>query len=280
MIALTVASIVMASAYTVFSSQQRTYTNQKAVVDLQQNLRAGMHYLSREARLAGYQEEGQDLAGIVQARPGIFQFTMDIFDNVGADDWDEIGDNDDLLNSPGEDITYSLSDDSDGDGLPDTLAANGTPEPDILQRDDTLGSGRATLMENVEAIGFAYAFDLDSDGYPDFNDADGDGLQDTGEATTWAVDVDGDGKLETTLDTNNDGVIDTNDVSGGISLGTTVDIDRIVMVQIWLLARSPVVDNKFSNNQTYVLGYNRLAVNDNYRRRLLSESVGCRNMKD
>jgi type IV pilus assembly protein PilW len=280
MIVLLVTSIIMGVAYSIFSSQQKSYTIQKSVVEIQQSLRAGMYYLTREARLAGYQEEGQDIAGILQARPGRFQFTMDIFDNIGADDWDEIGDNDDTLTSPGENIIYHLSDDSDNDGLPDALTSDGTPVPDTLLRDDVIQGTSAILIDSVEAIGFAYAYDLDSDCHPDFDDTDGDGIQDAGEATIWAVDVDGDGLLETSLDTNGDGAIDINDAAGGASLGTTVDIDRIVMVRIWLLVRSSVVDRVLNNDQTYILGYRRLAVNDNYRRRLLSESIVCRNMKD
>ena len=112
---------------------------------------------------------------------------MDIYDDVDDDgdgiidnDPDEIGFNDGSVDRPGEEIIYALMDDADGDGFPDTLTAGGTPQPAALGRTDFLGAGVADpLMENVEAISFAYAFDNDNDGF----------LERNGGNIIWAVDT-------------------------------------------------------------------------------------------
>lgn len=296
-IGMTIFSAVLTAAYTTFKSQQKSYIAQQGVVDIQENLRAGMYYLAREIRLAGYNrsefsETGRKAVGIVYAGPGMVHFTMDIYDGVDDDldgivdnDVDEIGFSDELLSRPGEDIIYALVGDgatagpSYPDGFPDTLTASGTPEPAILGRDDTFsGQGPDTLVENVEAIAFAYAFDGNNDGQIDFVDADGDGTQGNGEPTIWAVDTNNDQQLDTVLDTDADGDIDINDNPAGAALNPTVPIDLIRSVRVWMLVRSPNRDHTFSNQGTYVIGNKRLVVNDSYRRRLLTASVVCRNM--
>lgn len=280
LIGIAVSSVVLTAVYAVFNAQQKTHANQQGVVDIQQNLRAGMYYLSREIRLTGYDRKGLvPIAGIVQAGPGIFHFTMDIYDDVDDDgdgildnDPDEIGFNDGSLSRPGEEIIYVLESDADEDGFPDVLTAEGTPEPAVLGRTDVLlGTGLAdAVMENVEAISFAYAFDDDNDGL----------LDRSGGNIIWAVDTDNDEWLDTILDTNSDGAIDINDAPGGVALAAAdrVRVDRIRMVRIWMLVRSPTRDNTFVNQETYVLGNKRLTVDDNYRRRLLAASILCRNM--
>jgi type IV pilus assembly protein PilW len=240
-----------------------------------------MYYLTRESRLAGFRaDDTSSDAGILQAGPGIFHFTMDIYDGADWDgdgittnDWDDMGVSDGSVALPGEEIIYMLADDA-GDpanGLPDTLTTDGTPEPCALSRNDVNGAGNGTLMENVEAIAFAYAFDNNADGFPD---------RTAGGNIIWAVDTDsggGDGQLDTILDTNDDGIIDSNDAAGGAGIGTAVNIDNICMVRIWILVKSSVEDPTFLNQNTYVVGLNQLVVDDNFRRRLMSASIGCRN---
>ena len=278
LIAMAVGSIVLGAAYTVFIAQQQTYSNQQGVVDIQQDLRAGMYLLTREVRLAGYDEEGTTLAGMVDAGPGIMRFTMDIYnmdiDNGVDDDGDglidepgEIGINDGKLDSSGEDVTYQLAGDADGNGLPDTLEA-GSPQPNVFQRVDNLPAVVTnTLMGNIQAVGFAYAVDSDKDGELDLLNGQ----------VLWAVDTDGDGQLDTRLDTNDDGEIDTADADGGAGI-TTIAISDIRMVRIWMLARSTVRDNGFRDQRRYKVGLNEFDVNDNFRRRLLTTSITCRNM--
>ena len=57
LVAMAIASIVMASIYSTYMSQQRSYEITEEVTAVQQNLRAAMFYLERELRMAGYDPE-------------------------------------------------------------------------------------------------------------------------------------------------------------------------------------------------------------------------------
>lgn len=278
LIGIAISSVVLAATYTVFNAQQKAYSTQTDVVDIQQSLRAGMYYLEREIRLAAYDPESLfPVAGIVQAGPGIFRFTMDIYDGVDDDgdgilyyDPDEVGFNDGFISSPGEEIIYALADDADEDGFPDTLTGGATPEPNVLERRDLFGTGVAdTIVENVEAIAFAYAYDDDNDGFLDQN----------GGNTIWAIDTDNDQWLDTILDTDFDGDIDAADTAGGDPLSPSfIHVDSIRMIQVWMLVRSPEPNNAYVTQESYVIGDKRLTVNDNFLRRMMSASIVCRNM--
>jgi len=54
MVALALSGLVIAAVYKTLSSQQRVYTAQEQVVSTQQELRAGMEYVVRDLRMAGY----------------------------------------------------------------------------------------------------------------------------------------------------------------------------------------------------------------------------------
>ena len=54
LIALVLSSILTAVLYRAFISQQKTYTVQDQVADMQQNVRIAMGQMAREIRMAGY----------------------------------------------------------------------------------------------------------------------------------------------------------------------------------------------------------------------------------
>ena len=54
LVALTISSILIAGIYRTFIGQQKTYTVQEQVVDVQQNLRAVTNKMIREIRMAGF----------------------------------------------------------------------------------------------------------------------------------------------------------------------------------------------------------------------------------
>ncbi|MCW7077428.1 MAG: PilW family protein, partial [Candidatus Syntrophoarchaeum sp.] len=192
---------------------------------------------------------------------GAFEFTAD-FDGNGT-------------LSGGETISYSICDSpivAGGDGIND-LGRNS-------------GGGRQLVAENIEALGFAYAFDADGDGILDTYNVGGN------QRVIWAVDSDGDNDLDRNLDTNNDGNIDENDGPGpggnGLIAGTAIaDVapQDIRAVRIWMLARTERGDNGFVNTRTYVIGNKVITPNtdadpgnDHLRMRLLTSTVKCRNM--
>ncbi len=242
LIVLLLVSILTAAIYRTFRDQQKSYMVQEEVVEMQQNLRAGLDIMSREIRMAGYDPAQSGNFGFLTAAATSTSFTIDFDGNGGTPGNDET-------------ITYRLVD-YDGDGI----AAE-------LKRTTT--SMDLPIALNIQAIGFAYGFDSDSDGYLD---KDGSGN------TIWAIDTNADGRLDTNIDTNADGVIDANDNPAGIALTTPVNISTIRAVRLWILARTSRADTRYRDTRTYVVGNQHLTVNDGYRRRLVSIIIKCRNM--
>ncbi len=140
LVSLAIAGVVSAGIYMTFYSQQKSYVTQTAVAAMQQNLRAAMHLLEHDIRMAGYDPEGTAGAGILSASTASARVSMDITDDAGTGEPD--GDTDDA----GEDVTYYLYD-ADGDGGSD------------LGRQTS--AGVAMAAENLDALDFVY---LDSDG--------------------------------------------------------------------------------------------------------------------
>ena len=54
LVALVITAILVAGMYRTFIGQQKTYTVQEQVVDMQQNMRAGINRMMREIRMAGF----------------------------------------------------------------------------------------------------------------------------------------------------------------------------------------------------------------------------------
>jgi type IV pilus assembly protein PilW len=268
LIAMAISGIVAGAIFTAFQSQQKSYLVQEQVAEMQQNLRAAMDIMVRDIRMAGY-SQGAPGFGITDIYPmdkddnmdvtvtgnGAFKFTAD-FDNNGT-------------LSGGETISYSIYD------------AYGDNDNDIGRRIDAGSGSRHPIAENIEALGFAYAFD-----------ADGDGILDTytvgaNKQVIWAFDSDGDNDLDRNLDRDGDGDIDENDGPGpggnGLILGqalSTPDIapQDIRAVRIWMLARTGQEDKSFLNTKTYTVGIKVITPNNNLRMRLLTTTVKCRNM--
>jgi prepilin-type N-terminal cleavage/methylation domain-containing protein len=160
----------------------------------------------------------------------------------------------------------------------------------VLQRDDLNlpgASGSSVLAYDVEALRFAYAFDYDGgspDGFLDTANGQPDG------DVIWAFDADGDGSLDTILDTNNDGLIDETDAEGGAAIpGGPVAYNAssnpyypIKAVRIWLLVRTRHPVHGYTDTDTYVVGEQHLIQSEltgsNYKRMLLTATVDCRNM--
>jgi type IV pilus assembly protein PilW len=266
LVAMSAASILIGAIYGTYNAHQKSHVKQQLAVEMQQNIRAAMSFIKREIRMGGYDPaafdgidndglNGADDAGessganILAANSSFINFTLDRNGDSDTSDSDE-------------NIFYSFSaaDDTNGDGIADTGSA-------AFGRN--AGAGLFTLMENVHAIGFAYAFDDDLDGQMDTS---------VGNNVIWAIDADSDGDLDTHLDTNDDGIIDNNDTAGGTALATEVNTDRIRAVRIWILMRTIAPIRGYNENRTYVVGDRKISVNDSYQRRFLVDTVVCRNM--
>ncbi|MBL4901435.1 MAG: prepilin-type N-terminal cleavage/methylation domain-containing protein [Desulfocapsa sp.] len=148
MIAMFISGITVSAIYSAYIVQQRVYTSQEQVAEMQQNLRAGMDILRRELRMAGF-DGAQNVThpscdvgavnsvapGILTLAPGQIDFSMDL--NMDGDCAD--------IN---ENLTYSLY-----------VTASGVPA--LGRRDNNNALGRQAVAENITALEFQY---LDSSG--------------------------------------------------------------------------------------------------------------------
>jgi len=275
MIAMMLAIIVLAMVYGTYSAQQRAYTNEKLVMDMQQNARSTLAFMRREIRMAGYNPRAvngidDDADGSVdESSEGVVAGFKVIRSDRISFSFDLNGDGDDQDDN--ETITYRFksADDGNSDGIADTGAAD-------LYRYYRDGSSACSVLSfSVHALAFAYAFDNDGDGALDtFPNSD---------VVIWAYDSSGDGDLDRYLDTNRDGVIDASDAVGGHSLkgdGITaadVPMSKVRAVQVWLLARTSYPIRGHVEHQTYVVGPQHITLTDNYKRTLLNGIVMIRN---
>jgi type IV pilus assembly protein PilW len=95
LVVLAISGLVMTAIFSTFRFQQQSYSLQRQMVAMEQNLRSAMIMMEKEIRMAGCDPFGISGAGIVTANANTIQFTMDL--NYDSD----VNDND-------ENITYSL----------------------------------------------------------------------------------------------------------------------------------------------------------------------------
>lgn len=259
LIAMSIAAIVITAIYQVYQMRQSSDLKQQLVVEMQENIRAATSLMKREIRMTGYDpaaNDGEDSdgnsatddseesahTGIEMAGRGMIKFTFD---------YDA-----DMTTESDERITYGFaeSNDADGDGIADAGAGP-------LGR----ATGAGPLMpiaENIQAVGFAYAFDHNHDGILDTEDSTTDG------PVIWAYDADpsdGNEALTTDLKTHS-------------LLAEAVPLSDIRAIRIWILARTRAPIRGHVENRTYTVGDRNIACADNYPRRLLTATVYCRNM--
>jgi type IV pilus assembly protein PilW len=146
-ITMLLAGIISISIFSAYRAQQRSYMVQDQVTEMQQRVRAGFHLMIKEIRVAGYDPQHADVAGITTADPQVLEFTF-VADDDGID-----------------------NDDADGDGNPNT----GADEPNELKTikfdvydaygdgtndvGRTVGASRMPLIENIEGLEFYYTLE-------------------------------------------------------------------------------------------------------------------------
>jgi len=133
LVTLAISSVVMGGIYQVYNSNQRVYVTQLQVVEMQQNLRAALYYLTRDVRMAGYDRTDSDNFGIITASSNSIRFSKDTNEDGTLDN--------------NEDITYSLYD------------AYGDGDNDLGRR--VVTGNNQPVAENIDVIDFVY---FDSNG--------------------------------------------------------------------------------------------------------------------
>lgn len=146
LVALALTGIVMTGLVIAFNGQQEAHLYQNQVVEMQQNLRVATLIMARQIRLAGYDPDGTNGAGIMSAGDGsdasnLLQFFYYVADgetdganNDNDGDTDEAGEVLQLM----EFYLY----DSLGDG-----------SMDLGQRN---GSQLSAIAENIQSLQFQY----------------------------------------------------------------------------------------------------------------------------
>lgn len=262
-IAMTIGSVVTIGITTSYSIQQETFLTHQHVSAMQQQVRSALFILKREIRLAGYEATSSPAgAGFKSALTGKIEFTMDDKEVDGI-----IG--------KFERSTFALLSTADPATIDvDGIADNGSSVLVRIQKDESDNDVINKIAGDIRALTFAYAYDEDEDGNLDSLGVGG--------QTVWAYDSDGNGYLDTHLDTNNDGWIDSNDTEGGEKLTdiglNEVSINKIRAVKIWILARTEAMTKWSVTNREYVVGYDRIKPQDNYKYMLMETIVDCRNM--
>jgi type IV pilus assembly protein PilW len=265
LVALAIATIAMASVYTVYSTQQKEHRSQQSTLSAQQNIRGALMVLEQEIRMIGYDPKGSKQFGITDIRR--YDVVSNIADPNGQPslgysvDWNENG-----QLEGNENYMLRMRNDLKLRRLYLTMSIG--------------AGGRQRLAENIETVGFAYAVDLDRNGKAD--------TWNGGPHTIWVVDSDNDNRLDTHLDANDDGQIDEHDdkdgnrmITGGdgAEINPPIPIDRIKAVRIWLLS---VTDSPIANyftHRVYTVGDRIISQNgDGLQRRVLEMIVECRNL--
>lgn len=77
MIAIAIGSIVMAAIYSVYASLTKSYTAQNVAADVQQNVRAGIDYMTEDIMMAGLDPNETAGARIEVASSANLRFTLD-----------------------------------------------------------------------------------------------------------------------------------------------------------------------------------------------------------
>jgi len=137
MVAMAIFAIIMTAIYETYFYQQKSYLKQEQVVDMQQGMRAGMFFMKKDIRMAGYDPSGKAASMITVAKVGEFAFETDVNGNGAIGDTNR------------ESIRYALTSDSNGDGLADNLRCN-------LGREYGGGGGLQPVTESVDALEFCY----------------------------------------------------------------------------------------------------------------------------
>jgi type IV pilus assembly protein PilW len=153
MVTLLISVGIMTAVYSSYLSQQKNYAVQESVAEMQQNLRAGIMYMTRDIREAGCDPTGLANAKIIEAAPGFIRFSRDIGGSPG---------NPNLANGVidtepglGEDVSFGFSNtyDANGNGIADGGGSDWSSPGELGKN---TGSGFQSISDYIGAIEFNY----------------------------------------------------------------------------------------------------------------------------
>lgn len=256
MVAMAISGIVLAGIYGAYQDQLRTSVTQQRIVDMNQNLRTAVLIMERDLRMGGANPTGDAPAGFITATANNLVFAMDdggtdnVVGNSNAID-DGIDNDGDLIADEGND-----GGDNDGDGLID--------EEDEAEWYDGDTSDEGEMVR----------FDIDGSGNLRrwFNSVGNTDMTDSTQTTTVHI--------ARNIDALNFVYLDGADppVPTGV-------LEDIRYVQVTIVARAgdtvPVMARKVTDNTVYTNPQGTAvftAPGDQFRRRMVTTTIKCRNM--
>jgi prepilin-type N-terminal cleavage/methylation domain-containing protein len=181
LVVLVISGIVIGGVYRVFITQTKAYTVQDQVVEVQQDIRSAMEIVARDLRMAGFQKSTFNSPLITNSPIVVYPLS----DSTITVNYEYLGGA-----SP---ATYTVTYTVAGGSLTRTLTQTPAVGPPVTTTE--------TLLENVNALTFAYGISQNGNGVMD--------------------------------DINGDGVIDEEDFVPAASVGTA----RVLAVRVALTAR-------------------------------------------
>jgi type IV pilus assembly protein PilW len=141
LIAMAISLIIIAGIYQLFYTQQRSYLAQDQVVEMQQNLRAGLYLLAKDIRSAGYDPSAS----------GRFGFVNDFTSGIFNPDINYVSDK--------STIAFTMDDNEDGivdanDNEQFSYRFNSTNN--TIEKYNFAQNQWQTLSTNVDALNFIY----------------------------------------------------------------------------------------------------------------------------
>jgi type IV pilus assembly protein PilW len=317
MAALAILAIALTAVFATFVTQQKSFTTQSRVAEMQQNLRGAVDYVTRDLRMAGY---GIPVGDNVTIPSGVVATGVTSLHFLYAKD-----------NTTGPDQVYLLYlFDMDANQPPTRLSAAMPTSGDAITVDNVFGFDNGDLILISDNTATADLFQItgtpaggtlphDSAGfnaaavhnsswpgtgylapappYPPFPatvakahfaryyiDSTSDPAHPTlmvdrmngQEAQPLADDIE-DMQLTYGLDADGDGVVDNPDPSTWISSPTYTQLAQVRQIRLMLLARSRLPDREWSEVRPALANHPAAATADGYRRRIIDVVIDVRN---
>lgn len=147
MVTIVISAIICGVIYSTYSTYVQHYVAQRAIVEIQENVRAALSLMADEIRMAGYNPKGSSAAAIVSATRTSLSFTKDTTDATGT-----ATDGDGNLDGPFEDLTFGFVPGTDvSPATPDCIADSGAAPLTV-----TTGGSQITIANDISAIEFNY----------------------------------------------------------------------------------------------------------------------------
>ena len=148
MIAMAIFGVVIAGVIGAYYEQLRSHNTQQQILEVHQNARAAMHYITRELRMAGYDPSGGSGAGLTPDAgvSATATFSMDI---TGGEN-DGIDNDDDGTTDEADEAIYG-----NGDTAADNEEITYALVNSQIMRTDQAGNAQI-LADNIDALDFVY----------------------------------------------------------------------------------------------------------------------------